>query len=287
MREHHHSLTALTLALLAGSAAPGVATALYECPDAAGTMHYTREPCAGVEGQRLSIDRASPAPSRPVAPDARQGEGEAPHRMSATGRPGRLSGEMSRSAQREGPPMSADERQRIVRLRRAEPALSAEAAAAAEIEIAAIREGADARLTAADRSTLESLRVGLRAPDRLAREEALHAFRSVYARYRSKPRPRVQPTPGAIGAEVPSAPRPYPDALLGVPPPGTRGPLVAAPPGPAGTGGPRPGPYADPTTGQLLVPSGDRIVDPLTGTILMRSGRSYVDPATGRVVPAP
>ncbi len=260
----HHALTAFTLVLLAGSAVPGMATALYECRDAAGTMRYTQAQCVGMEGQRLSIDRASPLPARPVAQEARQGAGEVPHRM------------------------SADERQRIVRLRRAEPAMSAEAAAAAEIEIAAIREGADARLTGADRSALEALRAGLALPDRLAREEALRAFRAVYARYRSAPLPRVQPAPGAIGAEVPGAPRPYPDPLLGVPAPGTRGPLVAAPPGPAGTSAPRPGPYADPTTGQLLMPSsGDRIVDPLTGTMLMRSGRSYVDPATGRVVPAP
>lgn len=258
-----HPLFALALTLLGGMTAASGA-GLYECPDAAGKLRYGEAPCTAAGGAQLAIDRARPAQPPALPVDGRSASlDRSPHRLTTA------------------------ERQRILGLRRAESQMSSEGVVAAEIEIAAIREGADARLSVQDRDALDALRARLGAPERAAREDALQQFRAVYARYRGKARPRVQPAPGALGADDSVRPPTYREPPLGAPAPGTRGPLVATPPGPSGMPLPRTGPYADPNTGQVLMPSGDRLVDPLTGTIWMRSGRSYVDPATGRTVPAP
>jgi hypothetical protein len=156
-----------------------------------------------------------------------------------------------------------------------------------EVEIAAIREGADAKVSPADRGRLESLRRDLGSTDDALRNEALAQWEAIYARYREPARPRVQPAPPPLG--------PRPEVTFGSPSssplshpaPGTQGPLVATP-NVQPSGIVRPPIVSDPANGRVLAPAGnDRVVDPLTGTMWMRSGRVYVDPSSGRVIPAP
>jgi hypothetical protein len=49
----------------------------------------------------------------------------------------------------------------------------------------------------------------------------------------------------------------------------------------------RPGVLADPLTGRVLAPSGERAIDPMDGTTWLPLERAYVDPLTGRVIPRP
>lgn len=254
------SLLSLAAAL---NCAPAISAGLYQCAKAEGGVTYGYTPCGNRGSAALAIDRASPEPSRDVSPDTVVRSAIAPHRL------------------------SQQERERIARLRRGEPAASTEAHTAAEIEIAAIREGADANVSAQDRGELDALRSSLFSNDPRARAEALQRWQAIYARYRQPARPRLQPAlpPLAPHGDVSaSAPPPSP---LTTPPRGTEGPLVATPN--AQVRGVLPPPtVVDPTTGRVLAPAGsDRMIDPLTGTMWMRSGRVYVDPATGRVVPAP
>jgi len=236
------------------------AAPLYRCSDA-GVISYRQTPCGNVDPNAMPVDRATPgdAVAGTTAPLAGP---PAPHRLTQA------------------------ERERIARLRRDEPQLTAEGRIAAEVEIAAIREGADARLSAEDRAALELLRAQLRSPDAKLRADALTQWRALYARYRISAHPHVQLSPASPGADMSRSAVPEPP--LGATLPGTRGPLAAPPSAPVLTAPSRPAPVADPNTGRVLAPVGsDRMIDPLTGTLWMRSGRVYVDPLSGRIIPAP
>lgn len=240
------------------------AAGLYRCTDARGVTTYAQQPCPDGDTLVVPVDRALPLTRDTAAPK------DAP-------RAGALSGHR----------LTPPERQRLARLRREEADLPAEARTAADIEIAAIREGVDANISRGDRATLDVLRAQLRAADAPTRSDALAHWRMVYARYRIPAHPRVQPMPAPIGNSE-SVPPIIPEPPLGASIPGSRGPLTVTP-GEASAGIPsRPGPVADPASGRVLAPAGtDRLVDPMTGTLWMRSGRVYVDPASGRIIPAP
>ncbi len=182
--------------------------------------------------------------------------------------------------------LTPEQSRRIAQLRNAEPGRTREARIATQIEIAAVREGVEDALAPEDRQKLEALRPDLAVADLQTRERALRAWQAIYARYRAAPRPRGQ-VPPALVAPLRPLRDSYPEGPLGRPAPGTQGPLVVAPPAPPLAPAGRPAPVADPATGQVLAPAGDRMIDPVTGTIWQRAGRLYVDPATGRVIPAP
>ncbi|MEP6656311.1 MAG: hypothetical protein ABJC33_03705 [Betaproteobacteria bacterium] len=143
--------------------------------------------------------------------------------------------------------------------------------------------GAPARPIAVDR--VEMNVAASRDGEQTRREpEASHHRDRPAARSRHRLSP--QSATGSVDGAVPRTPN-YPTAPLGAEVRGMRGPLLGSPSGPlSGATLPSLGPVADPSTGHVLAPAGDRLVDPLTGTMWMRSGASYVDPATGRVIPA-
>ena len=241
------------------------AAGLFQCTTAAGVVSYADTPCSGILSESVAVDRPTVQEAQPRLEDRAVTARRPPHRLTAA------------------------ERERLLRLRQAQPKLPAEAARAAEIEIAALREGADALLTPDERATRERLRAALGASDAATRRAALAAWQELYAAHREPARPRSPPAPPGLG-EPPLAREPYPSPPPGQPAPGTRGPLAAsagAPVLPPPSSLVRPGPAVDPITGRVLAPAGDRLVDPLTGTVWLRSGRSYVDPLTGHTIPAP
>lgn len=274
------SLAALMIsvgAVFIGSGTPPVhAARLFRCNDAAGRVSYSALPCADSRPRPMAIDRADTV--------ALTGAGD-------VGVPEATPNAATRGPAETAHRLTADERRRIAVLRNAEATMTEQARVATDIEIAAIREGVQDAIPPAERTMLDALRRDLAAAEGTTRDRALREWQRVYARYRTKAQPRRQLSPGGLAGPLqrePTAVPRYPDAPLGSVVPGTRGPLVpppgaiAAPPLPL----PRPGPIADPLTGQILAPAGDHLVDPLTGTLWMRSGRSYVDPATGRIIPA-
>ena len=143
--------------------------------------------------------------------------------------------------------------------------------------------GAPARLIAIDRVEME---IALNREGGQTRREPEASRPRNRPAARSRHRLSPESAIGNIDRAVPRTPN-YPAATLGAEVPGTRGPLIGSPSGPVSSASlPHPGPVADPSTGHVLAPAGDRWVDSLTGTMWMRSGASYVDPATGRIIPA-
>lgn len=248
----------LTLPALFCASAGGAA--LYRCIEG-GVPTYSASPCPHGESSPVSIDRATRS-EIPFVPTSPQATVAVPHRLTPA------------------------ERERIVRLRREEPQQSDEARVAVEVEIAAIREGAEARMSREDRATLEALRTQLGSADVHVRAEALTQWRALYARYRLAARPRVQPAPPPLGAENSRVSPPR--APLGATVPGTHGPTVTPTEPPSVALPSRSPPVVDSATGRMLAPAGsDRMIDPMTGTLWLRSGRVYVDPLSGRIIPAP
>ncbi|MDQ6618938.1 MAG: hypothetical protein M3Z31_04470 [Pseudomonadota bacterium] len=245
--------------------APWVSAAgVYRCPDARGGLTYMQAPCAGGDSVAMAVDRAGPFPGVSGAP-----------------RP-----DPSRTVvSPQGHRLTPAELERLERLRGAQSDAPSEARTASEIEIAAIREGADTQLSSHDRRLLESLRPELSAADRETRLRALDRWRSIYSTYRAPARPHSTGGETTFTRSIPGA---VLDVPLGADTAGSRGPLVGTPQSPAIPLPTRPTVAADPNTGRVLASVGsDRLVDPVTGAIWMRSGPLYVDPASGRIIPAP
>ncbi|MEP7207602.1 MAG: hypothetical protein ABI920_11725 [Casimicrobiaceae bacterium] len=230
---------------------------LYRCVGAGGTVIYATAECAGGDSRPMAVDRVTADDSS--FPGARAGTPPG-HRLTAL------------------------ERQRLVGLRQVSPMLPTEAGIAAELEIAAIREGADAALDRDEQALRDRLRALLASFDQGVRVQALADWRALYARHRPAPRPRI-----AIAA-VPLDGKPGPGVSAGPAPPasaGARGPLVKTPEAAMAEPTRRAPAGVEAITGRVLAPAGEGLVDPLTGTRWLRTGAAYVDPLTGRMIPAP
>lgn len=256
-----HAALAVAVVMACGHAS---GAALYGCQDARGHVAYSTVPCAP-GAVALPIDSAGSAAR--VLPREQPSEA-APF---TPGSPGHQ--------------LTPEEQERVARLRTESRNAPAELQVANEIEIAAIREGADVRVSERDRAMLLSLRSELAAADPRVRADALARWRTIYGRYRMAARPRSS----VAGAIRPDGSLPtVPELPLGTAARGTHGPLVPSPAEPSSALPLQQPPVADPATGRVLAPAGnDRLIDPLTGTMWMRSGRVYVDPASGRLIPAP